>query len=400
MILFLNKLDELAEKAGGRVFKLIGNHEGINMLGNVSFVRDYALDFDIPINYPAGVSIPRALYFEINNPGFKLFMKRGSGILLKINDNVFVHGQLDKRYNLSKIEQINNWLNNIINKTNDIDMNDKLYNEFVTKINTASGSDLLWGREYGMNKNLASRLQVSNEYKDVNGQMTIVTNIKDDDQFCKRVLNDMTFFCEGREPTCDWRKLKVIIGHCPQYGYTNENIMNTTFAVEEKPSTPNNKIVVLKPKSKSGKPNFDENFVFGITMECDRKHVLNRSDIETDTEHLIYKVDTAPSRAFDQHWNYYLQNNEDLKKKYLARVPQVLQIIGEDVRIIRSTIKNMRIHQYREELENEINTKVVAQKMSLDHSYLRINNFQYGGYEKKYLKYKQKYLELKKQLNY
>ncbi len=332
-------------------------------------------------------------------------MKRGSGILLKINDNVFVHGQLDKRYNLSKIEQINNWLNNWLNnmntpKSENIIMKLKLFEEFI-KINNGHKSDLLWGREYGMhniNKNLASRLQVSNEYKDVNGQMTTVTNIKDDDQFCKRVLNDMTFFCEGREPTCDWRKLKVIIGHCPQYGYTNENIMNTTFAVEEKPSTPNNKIVVLKPKSKSGQPNFDENFVFGITMECDRKHVLNRSDIETDTEHLIYKVDTGPSRAFDQDFYYHLENNKDLKKKYLARVPQVLQIIGEDVRIIRSTIKNMRIHQYREVLEENIKDKIRQEQIPPNYSYDNIDSFQYGGYEQKYLKYKQKYLELKKKL--
>ena len=125
---------------------------------------------------------------------------------------------------------------------------------------------------------------------------------------------------------------------------------------------------------------------------------------DPDLTHKIYKVDIGTSRAFDDNISY--TNTGDfsnriphthisLKQRFLSRVPQVLQIVNNDIRIIRSTLQNTRIHQPRVLLESLINTDLSSSILTPD---FKIENMTYGGYKQKYLKYKKKYLELKNNL--
>lgn len=139
ILCFLNKLDEEASLSGGRVIKLIGNHDCINFIDTNTYAKDYSHDSNEIIRYPHGIiPLTREQYFNINNSGFKLFMKRGAGIALKINNNIFMHGQVDPRYNIQVCNGINTWLNSV-NYYGEIDITQKTivgssYNLFLNGI--------------------------------------------------------------------------------------------------------------------------------------------------------------------------------------------------------------------------------------------------------------------------
>ena len=119
--------------------------------------------------------------------------------------------------------------------------------------------------------------------------------------------------------------------------------MNTTFSAIQ---NIDDCCVACCAPAVSGYTDLDEDFVFGITMECPKD--------ETNTKHAIYKVDVSASRAFDTEEAYKVCVIDDIKKNCLKRVPQVLEIIGSDTRILRTTISNMRVCQIRPELESNI----------------------------------------------
>ena len=110
----------------------------------------------------------------------------------------------------------------------------------------------------------------------------------------------------------------------------------------------------------------------------------------TRNEHKLFRVDIGSSRGFDNenHYNniFTSTNKLDAEKRFIySRTPQVLKIKNNVEQIIKSTIKNTRIHQPRYHYESEI--------INNPHDELKLDS---GNYLKKYLKYKKKYLELKK----
>jgi hypothetical protein len=133
----------------------------------------------------------------------------------------------------------------------------------------------------------------------------------------------------------------------------------------------------LAGPSNKGRLNSGENRLFGITMACKHSH---------EDLHRVYRVDIGSSRSQDQIFfkneeMVKITNKDEERKQLLSRSPQVLEIIGDNINIVRSNIKNTRTYLHRPRYENFINT--VHPEMSLS-TY------------KKYLKYKNKYLQLKK----
>ena len=381
ILCFLNKLDELASIYGGRVIKLLGNHDCLNFISPNQYAANYSHDENEIIKYPPGsIPLTRAQYFNINNPGFKLFTKQGVGITIKINNNLFMHGQIDPTYNINICEGINNWLNSV-NYNGDIDLSQQSVqnspsNLFLYGIANGNVSRLLWNREYGDTNTVNERI--------MNGTT---------DAFCQSVVQDIRSFLNDPNLTdIDINNMKVIIGHCFQYDATQLNKINNTYITQRQ----DNNVVELSPPSTTTRPDFVNNNIFGITMEC--------KNPDPDPTHKIYKVDIGTSRAFDDNISYtntgdfnnrLSHSHMSLKQRFLSRVPQVLQIINNDIRIIRSTFQNTRIHQPRPLLENLINTDLSSGILTPD---FKIENMTYGGYKEKYLKYKKKYFELKKNL--
>ena len=386
ILCFLNKLDEEASLSGGRIIKLIGNHDCMNFINPNQYSSQFSHDSNEIIRYPQGiVPLSREQYFNINNSGFKLFMKRGAGVALRINNNLFMHGQVDPRYTIQVCDGINNWLNSV-NYYGEIDITQKMtvnssYYLFLNGIANPQDSRLLWNREYGNPVNINDRL----------------TNNKGD-TFCNTVLQDIKSFLNNPNlPDSDINNIRVIIGHCIQADSTMRNTPNITYQTQ----TNYGNVVELTPPAIATYPDLVNNHIFGITMEC--------KNIDPDPTFKIYKVDTGISRAFDTQLDYNntldlsqrnVHNHESLKRKFLSRVPQVLRIQNNDIRIIRSTLQNTRIHQYRSILEDNIKRDIQNGLLTSDFS---IENMAYGGHDKKYkqkyLKYKQKYLSLKKDIS-
>lgn len=382
IILLLNKLDDYAIRRGGRVIKLTGNHELINLMGNTQFVDQFTFDgirrtSDKPYFKHRGIEYTRNNFFKKGNLGHDIFRHNGTGILVKINNFVFIHGRTtDLPY--EKYKKYNNWLNGYANIT---------YEELKSLQDTRTSP--LWNRDYGSDKDIHERFHNNKE-------------------FCEQVDKDILKFCEGT--SFDPNKIKVVVGHCIQSYSTIYNQRNSTFRTIEEIT---DSVEVLSGDSDGGLPEFSSEEkvsgksmrIFGITMECgieksikinDKKEIIEK----IETEPRIYRVDIGMSRGFDVEQMSELLNNvktpeegKFLEHNYIfSRTPQVLEVLQqgdkEKVRIIRSKIKNTRIHQPRTWFENAVKSK--GDIMS------NLDLTKYGGYRKKYYKYKSKYLQLKK----
>jgi len=358
IIKFLNFLDDEAKKKGGRIIKLIGNHELENFKGNRDLINSYAFSEDLKKgdNYYKGIS--RQRYFNFDNEGFILYKHGGTGVLLKINNNIFVHGRITN-INLKTYTEINDYINTTIDFTNIHNPNYEMFDQFI-KLKRESP---LWGRKYGDESKINDRFD-------------------NNKKFCKEVQTNLINFCKSIE-NCNPLNLRIIIGHCPQNYSSWFDKKNKTFS---KIMNFNN-IEVLEGPIYSGKIDLDKNIVFGISMECDKGEQLSDSD-----KNIIYRVDTGTSRAFDKEQVYLpnpaynlqrgiLSHQDYEKKMLLSRTPQILEIMENDIKIIRSRIRNTRIHQPRPTYE-----KLIEQnpELSLENDY----------YKKKYLKYKMKYINI------
>jgi len=418
---FINALNRNAfETNGSRILKLFGNHEIFNINAAYNHLskltaNDYIFTEDkYKMNYYRNKS--RIETFYPGNEGFNLLMQDGNGILRIINNNIFVHGQIvindhnikkpsfsfdQNEFNIpnSKLEGIIE-INNILN--NHEHYNDKMnglfvlvngVSTFLTKfriiLEICNSSKQpyespLWNRNYGGSDQPESR----------------------NDTFCtQQFRSDLTTFL-GVGLDTDINNYRLIIGHCPQFESTVFYKKNRTFTQTQQ-DNPDLPYEILVSPSTFGKPNPNTNMIFGITMECPKNG---------DNDHFIYKVDIGSSRGFDTNQMAYIVDNgacnnlagidlQDasncfnspdakryLEKKFLfSRTPQVLEIT-DTVKIFRSKMKNTRIHMPRPYYENLIRTMPIA---SLNKD---VDQY-YGGYHRKYLKYKAKYLKLKNNLD-
>ena len=391
---FINSLMIKAAERGSRLIKLLGNHEIINFSGNASNIENYSFIEDkLARNYYR--TFNRNSVFKKGNPGFNLIMENGNGIIVIINGNVFVHGQLAETYDLRNYVAINNFLNTLdetmINPKTGREFNfDELIGPGMP--NSSSRVDVgqlnddkfspLWLRIFGDPDISKHRL--------ARGDITVCDTIK-------RLFSSL--FPPGSDIDID--KLRLIIGHCPQYTTAFNFTLNQSFNT----FTPSEDGLVeyYTPPAIIGQPSTERNLLFGITMECPKN--------DAKSDFFIFRVDVGDSRGFDQMGEIDIVRDNDGCRSYInsdnmgecrrtngriyaekmlfgSRVPQVLEFSGDKlelVRIIKSTIKNTRINQPRNIYEEKIK----------DFPELKLDS---GHYRNKYLKYKNKYLLLKNKL--
>lgn len=145
-----NKLHKQAQKVGGAVYSLIGNHELMNVMGDFSYTSKMGIKH-------FGGKKERYKYFR---PGGKIAIKmaKNRNVIMRIGDWIFVHGgitpKIAQKY---KIVEINNMMRNYLIGDEKL-KNDKRFKELFLNM-----SSLLWTRRYSENnpdcKNLIKTLE-------------------------------------------------------------------------------------------------------------------------------------------------------------------------------------------------------------------------------------------------
>jgi len=108
IMLFYDSLDKIAMKSGGRVFSLLGNHEIMNISGDMRYVSNKGVTeySPEPKDFEKGLEIRRNVFSNILSR--KMACTRST--LLVIGDYLFVHGgianKLAYKYKLIDINQI------------------------------------------------------------------------------------------------------------------------------------------------------------------------------------------------------------------------------------------------------------------------------------------------------
>jgi hypothetical protein len=452
ILMFLNKIASYANKVGGKIIKLCGNHELGNFIHSGVNIKNYMSDSDKENkNYYQGYS--RYNYFKLGNPGFQLFQEGGVGIGILINNNFFVHGGLTSTYNIDNFISINkliniNWTDEtkkydaakqLINPNNESNMTVSEFikeKEFISRyeqqqqtlINLSSSNDSpLWTREFNY----------SNEHipifikKIETPETPIITSIynyfaqmftKKEDNNLKKPDNilDNYFNILFRNKPKEYNDkyniddYRLIIGHSGQNGSLLE-YDNATFSSND---SSNNKIVKYNNKEVYiGKGDFTNNILFGISIAC----IEDLKDSGLKNPRLI-RVDYNISRGFDYlqiALNKYCNNKELLQNNlkniikilYESRIPQICIIEDNNkLYIVKSKLKNTKINLPRRDFAGiDKNNKSKIYDIIIEYA----NNFPNCNitkeridemlgeepidsvYYNKYLKYKNKYLKLK-----
>ena len=382
---FINALNQQATRSNGRIFKILGNHDiwNLNKTVTPNYINDFTLK--LPIYYTEqGVNYTRLEYFNAGNPGSRLILQDNAYLLLIINNNIFVHGQLDNKLSLDEYKNLNNQINN--------PNNNQLY---MPIWNTIIKNNTTLGREYNRetrNTSFANSQQLRK---------------------CQSIKDHLPIFLSSIKIPPE--TFRIIVGHCPQV-LNDPDVINSTFRNINLDGTRE----ILDGPIYTGPKNVLENILFGIGMECNKESLDNFDGQpipkDDDNQRYIYKVDVGTTRGFDIAYPSQVGlpdaarvgmsalnsgskkiipsldwNNDIIRNDIGSRTPQVLEIIDNNIRILRSTIKNTRIHQPRQAFEDFIKNPALRPvhwgKINIDPEILL---------RKKYLKYKKKYLELKK----
>ena len=408
LLRFINIMNKQAKLANGRIFKLLGNHEYGNIYSNDN---DHLINYRFDSKEHSYRKISRKNLFNFGNPGYNLLFEDNCYTLLKINDTIFIHGELPEITTLEEIKLINN----LINKTN--------YFRYNLPINF----------DWLENRNWANTNMITTRINDGTVDYFCTNNVK------ARLRQFM------QEENVD--KLRVVLGHCIQASYINTATLNINhnevrddqnwnIAPKIKHNTTfnnlfdSNKIVDkyngLTIYDNSPAINFEKyKNIFGITMQCKKTNPTFLADSTSSTATLkpsnifgliknmfsvksekplsvpqdffIYHIDIGSSRAFDK--DYGLIDKKELENKHIySRTPQLLLIDnsdGEDkISIIKSRVKNTRIHLPRPVYEYNVN-KLSTEYKKIYPGYEHELSLDNARYLKKYLKYKHKYLLLK-----
>ena len=370
ILMFINALNKQAKYYGGKIIKLLGNHE----LGNIFMPDRYLLlgeTYSFTKDRLDGTNyyknIERVDIFKVGNPGFKLLIEGGIGLLVKINNTIFVHGDLLETYKY--YDDVNKFLNNIYEQKQSIWAS----KQFLIRLNVGESS--LWSRKRGSAEDFGG-LKGSN----TRASQRIKKKLGESNRFCKELVDSFKKFMEDSNlpDNVDVDDLKLVIGHCTQNNISIYNDNNVTY---DTLISSDNKKQVFGKSIYTGKPVFDRTDnrtkIFGITMECEKSNNLHR----------VYRVDIGMSRGFDLYDNFP-KTIEEENQFFYSKTPQIL-IVNKDgtVEIAKSKMSNTRIHLPRKDYEDFIITNKIDE--------LQLNTKSHNFYKQKYLKYKNKYLKLK-----
>lgn len=190
---YLTKLHSQAQKEGGAVYSLLGNHELMNIMGDMRYVSYKGLkEFEVKDDSGKIVKTGTEARKEQFKRGSELsnFLACTRQAALIIGSNLFVHAgiipQLAEKYNVRDINNlVRKWL---LNKTQDT-------NE-INKIIKSSDFSPFWFRIFGQ----------------------IPTDLKTTDDYCKMYVNSVLEI---------YKINSMIVGHTPQSFIANKGINHT-----------------------------------------------------------------------------------------------------------------------------------------------------------------------------
>jgi len=315
-------------------------------------------------------NINRMEYFMPKYIGGKLLLEGGLGVCCKINDIIFVHGGI-KTENVPMPIFENRLLRKPDMMKRITELNKTFFDAFKLNKEKEPGQDLdfkdinslTWNREFGDEEQYRTQTKAT---------------------FCNALATELELLC-GPNNNC-----KLVIGHCTQnfnsiIPLKSHNLIRrntSTFAVLKESD---NIREILKPPlvtaestrdsserkntnkidSTTKSPQHRAGIIFGITTDCNEN---------------IFRVDVSANRCNDSMAVMNdLSNstpdilNENIRKVVLSSVPSVLHfsyINGRltSTEIIRSTVRNMVIHQprkYRQDIIDNILRNAIPEILPL-----------------------------------
>lgn len=198
---FLDNLHDYAKKENGGVYSILGNHELMNVMGNINYASSEG------ILSMGGVSIRKNKFAPSGELAIYLACNRNS--IMKVGSFLFVHGGLlpkkAKKYSLEKInELIREYLLGNINESN-ADLNDLL----------RSKDSPFWDRtfsNYSSNKNIGE----GNTCNKVNETMEYLK--------LRGMIVGHTVQKRGINSACDGKIWRTDIGMSKAFGKKNKKI--------------------------------------------------------------------------------------------------------------------------------------------------------------------------------
>jgi hypothetical protein len=381
ILLFLNRMCELAKMQNGNIIKLFGNHEHMELhdsfesngryLSELTHYKTYAVTETKSV-YRSKLFCKENCRYLLSNNLEDEHNINSCGIIAKINDFLFVHGGLTDNEVIHTQFKKSGTVDNpddIINNIN-ISFNLMLDGIIINPQEKEYIYNILWHRKLSANSNIHNAY-----YANINGD--IKKSLKESPH-CKMFYGFLKKLCT------DCISLKLVMGHCIQSATSNDehNYVNVTYRKLVKDINPFTGQVshIIKTSNETSSNINDHVYMnntdhaiknnlplFGITVDC-----LNDDDNEhiTSSSFKLYKVDTGSSRAFEsndafsyKHKYIHLLTHDDLIDKLsihdflkkiaifiYARSPSVLKIVEKDqchMSIIRSGLKNTLTYQER-----------------------------------------------------
>ncbi len=430
ILLFINEInadaDSLEDRTGvkqGKIIKVAGNHELLNMFPEPAISPEiipmkrsapymFPVDLENSINLikklPGkpyitfnGINYTRFNFFEIGNPGYDA-IKSNFKLSYKIGNYIFVHGQLTIQLDWEDHNDITEILTKIPDYTDPdlkkfLDINQHTIGKINLKLNNGTGP--LWERIWGTP--IGTGTQGPNNRIGQKSGVLRANSFAIDDPFCDDISKIITEFCSTLPPTDpnstttnpeNSKGVNVVIGHCIQSESTMKNQPSITFVDSSSTDYINNEktqtilgnhIYYGPPKLINQRTGTHYNpTIFGISTDC----------IGTNHNH-IYRVDVGSSRGFDHPANVDLLNQVQPTEKintlntlFFSRTPQALRIdlANNKLAITRSKLVNTIHNVPRPDLNSVLATLNTQGPQGI------VNIL--DTYDRKYRKYKQKYL--------